>query len=158
ISTPFHTLTPAIHPAPGQDPTEFFDQRLHAAADRWDALTSKVRLRLPPSAAAVSDTFRAMQAYILINRDGPAIQPGSRPYERSWIRDGSMTSAALLATGHTDEARQFIDWYAQRQYDNGRVPCVVDSRGPDPVPEHDSTGQYIDAVANVYRFTHDREF
>ena len=71
--------------------------------------------------------MRSSLAYILINRDGPAIQPGSRSYERSWIRDGSLTSAALLRLGGTREVREFIDWYAPFQYANGKVPCCVDS-------------------------------
>jgi hypothetical protein len=38
------------------------------------------------------------------------------------------------------------------------VPCVVDSRGPDPVPEHDSSGEFIYALQMYYRFTGDRAF
>lgn len=104
----------------------------------------------------IAETFAAQQRYILINKDGPAIHPGSRTYERSWIRDGSLTSAALLATGHTADARAFIDWYGEYQFESGKIPCVVDARGPDPVPEHDSHGQYIYALMNYYRFTKDR--
>jgi hypothetical protein len=92
-------------------------------------------------------------AYILVNRDGQGIQPGSRSYERSWIRDGSLTAAALLRFGLQDEAREFVEWYAPFQFQSGKVPCVVDRRGPDPVPENDSHGQYIMAVMNVYRFS-----
>lgn len=116
--------------------------------------SASASIRLPD--ARIVETFFAQQRYILINRDGPAIHPGSRTYERSWIRDGSLTSAALLATGHTNEAREFIDWYGKYQFDSGKVPCVVDARGPDPVPEHDSHGQYIYALMNHYRFTRDR--
>jgi hypothetical protein len=101
---------------------------------------------------------RANLAYILINRDGPAIQPGSRCYERTWIRDGSLTSAALLALGHAEEVREFLDWFAPFQYDNGKIPCCADARGPDPVPEHDSHGQYIFAVRNYYEHTGDTDF
>jgi hypothetical protein len=69
-----------------------------------------------------------------------------------------MTSSALLELGYKDEVRAWIDWFANHIWDNGKVPCVVDKRGPDPVPEHDSHGQYIWAVANYYRFTKDRAF
>src|ERR1051325_3443375 len=69
-----------------------------------------------------------------------------------------MTSAALLACGHADEVRQWIDWFGAHQFESGKGPCVVDSRGPDPVPEHDSHGEYIWAVANYYRYTHDEAF
>lgn len=122
----------------------------------WAAELNKVRLELPESAKELENTFRTAQAHILINRDGPAIQPGSRTYERSWIRDGCLTSSALLATGHGGRVREFIDWYAPFQYPNGKVPCVVDKRGPDPVPEHDSHGQLLYLLHKYYQFTHDK--
>ncbi|MEK6649405.1 MAG: coagulation factor 5/8 type domain-containing protein, partial [Bacteroidota bacterium] len=76
----------------------------------------------------------------------------------SWIRDGSMTSAALLKFGMAKEVREFLAWYAPYQYENGMVPCVVDSRGPDPVPEHDSHGQLIFGLMEHFRFTRDTAF
>src|SRR5439155_1806171 len=96
--------------------------------------------------------------WILVNRDGPAIQPGSRCYERSWIRDGALTSSALLRLGHDREVREFIDWFAAHQYPDGKVPCCVDRRGADPVPEHDSGGELIFAIAEYVRYTGDRAF
>jgi hypothetical protein len=51
--------------------------------------------------------------------------------------------------------REFIEWYAPYQYANGKVPCCVDSRGADPVPEHDSHGQLIYLIAEYFRFTAD---
>jgi hypothetical protein len=123
----------------------------------WSTL-GRADILVPENDAWLRDSFKSQIAYILINRDGPAIQPGSRSYERSWARDGSMTSSALLELGYKDEVRAWIDWFADHIWDNGKVPCVVDKRGPDPVPEHDSHGQYIWAVANYYRFTKDRAF
>jgi hypothetical protein len=38
------------------------------------------------------------------------------------------------------------------------VPCCVDARGADPVPENDSHGELIHLVAETYRFTRDRTF
>ncbi len=52
--------------------------------------------------------------------------------------------------------REFIEWYAPFQYPNGKVPCCVDHRGADPVPEHDSHGELIYLIAEYYRYTHDR--
>src|SRR4029079_11664537 len=101
---------------------------------------------------------RANLAYILINRDGAGLQPGSRSYERSWIRDGALTSTALLRLGHYTEVRDFINWYSEFQFDNGKIPCCVDSRGADPVPENDSHGEFIYLVAEIYRTTHDLGF
>lgn len=131
-----------------------FDTTAHL----WSRQLASASLHLPPSARDIEDSFYAQQAYILINRDGPGFQPGSRSYERSWIRDGSMTSAAMLQLGHTREAREFVEWYARHQFPDGKVPCVVDSRGPDPVPENDSHGQLIMAVANYHRYTRDSDF
>ncbi|MDX2130939.1 MAG: discoidin domain-containing protein [Planctomycetota bacterium] len=132
--------------------------RLAAVADAWRTRVSTVQLTLPEPDAWVDRALRSQLAYILINRDGPAIQPGSRSYERSWARDGSLTSAALLSCGVRDEVRTWIDWYASHQFESGKIPCVVDARGPDPVPEHDSHGEYIWAVAHYYRYTRDTEF
>jgi hypothetical protein len=36
------------------------------------------------------------------------------------------------------------------------VPCCVDARGADPVPENDSHGEFIFLVSDLYRYTHDR--
>lgn len=131
---------------------------LDVTEEAWKAELSRATLSLPASAQAIEDTFYAQQAYIMINRDGPGFQPGSRSYERSWIRDGSMTSAAMLQLGHTEMVKEFVRWYASYQFPDGKVPCVVDARGPDPVPEHDSHGQLIMAIANVHRFAHDAAF
>ncbi len=134
------------------------DDVLRENAAKWGEARRETSVLVPARDSWLRDSFKSQIAYILINRDGPAIQPGSRSYERSWARDGSMTSSALLELGYKDEVRAWIDWFSEHIWDNGKVPCVVDKRGPDPVPEHDSHGQYIWAVANYYRFTKDRAF
>jgi hypothetical protein len=125
------------------------------AKAQWQQSLRRVELSIPAN-RDLERAFRTVQGHILINSDGPAIQPGSRTYERSWIRDGSLTSSALLATGHGAEVARFIDWYGPYQYPSGKIPCVVDKRGPDPVPEHDSHGQFIYLLWKYYRFTGDR--
>jgi hypothetical protein len=60
--------------------------------------------------------------------------------------------------GFTEEARDFIRWFASFQEPDGRVPCCIDRRGADPVPEHDSHGQLIYTVNEYYRFTRDVGF
>jgi hypothetical protein len=127
-----------------------------AAEARWKALLGPDRVTLPASAAPLLESLRAQVGYILINRAGPAIQPGTRAYARSWIRDGSLTSSALLRLGYDEPVRQFLEWFAPHQYANGKIPCVVDWRGADPVPEHDSSGQFIFLVAEYLRYTGDR--
>ncbi|HEY8207410.1 MAG TPA: discoidin domain-containing protein [Myxococcaceae bacterium] len=111
-----------------------------------------------PNAEPLADTIRSQLAYILINRDGPSLQPGSRAYDRSWIRDGLLTSIALLRLGRREEVTAFAEWYAAYQRPNGYVPCCVSPRGADPVPEHDSHGQLISLLAEHYRHTSDRAF
>jgi hypothetical protein len=124
----------------------------------WNEEYRSHPFNLPPSADRLIDTWRSNLAYILINRDKAGIQPGSRSYDRSWIRDGSLTSSALLKSGIVTEVKEFIEWYASHQYENGKVPCVVDARGPDPVPEHDSHGQLIYLIREYFNFTGDTAF
>jgi hypothetical protein len=123
----------------------------------WQEIVDRARIDLPPSAREIEETLQSNLAYILVNQDGPAIQPGSRSYDRSWIRDGALTSAALMRLGEFDAVRRFIEWYAPYQFENGKVPCCVDHRGSDPVPENDSHGQLIYVIAEYVRHTGDRE-
>jgi hypothetical protein len=142
-----------------------------SAAMRFDAHDVTIRIplgpALPPVAASawsidvpseprIAESIRANVEYILINRDGSAIHPGSRSYERAWIRDGSLTSTAVLRLGHDDVVREFIEYYARYVAESGYVPCCVGPAGADPVPEHDSHGQFIYLVAEYYRHTGDR--
>ncbi|MGE0386177.1 MAG: discoidin domain-containing protein [Gammaproteobacteria bacterium] len=124
----------------------------------WQQRLGRIHLRLPAVAQDLANTLRTTIGYILINRDAAAIRPGPRDYARSWIRDGAITSSALLGFGYATEVRDFLDWFARWQQPDGRIPCCVDSRGADSVLEHDSNGQFIWAVAEYYRFRHDRAF
>ncbi len=153
VTLPFHG-NPPLYPI---DAATWQKER-ERARQFWEAKVGRVQFRVPQVAQKVIDVLRSNLAYILINRDGAGIQPGSRSYDRSWIRDGSLTSAALLRFGLYEEARAFLEWYAQHLFPNGKVPCVVDRRGPDPVPEHDSNGQFIFAFWQYYRFTGDMDF
>jgi hypothetical protein len=130
--------------------------RVADARNIWRDKIERVTIELPVSAARVVNTLYANIGYILVNRDHAGLQPGSRSYERSWIRDGSLEATALLRMGRADVAREFLEWYAGYQYPNGKVPCCVDSRGADPVPEHDSNGEFIYLAAEYWRHTHDR--
>ena len=143
IAVPFHGNAP--------------DQvTLEDTVQLWRSHLDRLDIRIPAAEPLVR-TLKSNLGYILINQDGPSIQPGSRSYERSWIRDGALTSTALLRLGHADEARAFLAWYAPYQFANGKVPCCVDNRGADPVPENDSHGELIHLAAQVHRFTGDRE-
>lgn len=129
---------------------------LEQAVQSWHSDLNRFDIRIP-AAEPLVHTLKSTLGYILINQDGPAIQPGSRSYERSWIRDGALTATSLLRLGHAEDVRAFLAWYAPYQFDNGKVPCCVDHRGADPVPEHDSHGELIHLAAQYYRFTSDRE-
>ncbi len=124
----------------------------------WKTKTGHIRFNLPESANRIIATYRSNLAYILINRDKAGIQPGSRSYERSWIRDGALTSSALLKSGIVPEVKDYIEWFTEHQYENGKVPCVVDTRGPDPVPENDSHGEMIYLIREYFNFTNDTAF
>ncbi|HEX7880213.1 MAG TPA: coagulation factor 5/8 type domain-containing protein, partial [Candidatus Eisenbacteria bacterium] len=124
--------------------------------EKWRRILHVPRIEVPTAGQPLIESMNAQLGYILVNRAGPAIQPGSRAYARSWIRDGSLTSSALLRLGHFKEVADFIKWFAPHQFENGKIPCVVDKRGADPVPEHDSSGEFIFLVAEYLRYTGDR--
>lgn len=125
-----------------------------AAEAEWRGRLERVTIDIP-AAPEVVNALEAQVGWVLVNRDGPAIQPGSRSYERSWIRDGCLTSSALLRMGDTEAVKQFIEWFAPFQYANGKVPCCADRRGADPVPEHDSHGELVYLIAQYVRYTGD---
>ena len=121
----------------------------------WRRILEPVRFEGPPAARELFRTARVNLADILLERDGPALRPGTRAYARSWIRDGAMMASALLRMGHAEEARAYAEWYAGYQSPEGRVPCCVDRRGADPVVENDSHGELLFLIAEVWRYTRD---
>jgi len=123
----------------------------------WDAKLPATQLTGNDWAADAIRAALTATAHVLVTRSGPALQPGPRRYTRSWIRDGTIMSAALLRMGRVDEVREFIRWYAPYQRADGFVPCCVDSNGPDWLVEHDSHGQLIALIADYHRFTADEE-
>jgi hypothetical protein len=159
LAVPFHEPYAATATSLRTANAHAFLAAEHDATRRsWQGLLGRVTIELPPAAAKVTAALRTSLAYILINRDGPALRPGSRNYARSWIRDGAITSAALLQLGFTPEVRDFLYWFARYQQPDGKIPCCVDRRGADPVSENDSAGAFIYAVMEYYRYTHDVGF
>ncbi|HVT03184.1 MAG TPA: discoidin domain-containing protein [Thermoanaerobaculia bacterium] len=127
---------------------------LASIASEWRESLNRVAIDIP-AAPEIGQTVRTSVAYMLIQRDGAALEPGSRSYDRAWIRDGALMAATLLRLGHADEAKAFAEWFAAYQFENGKVPCCVDRRGADPVPENDSHGELIYLVAEIWRITGD---
>lgn len=128
------------------------------ALSQWRKTLGGVKWQVPASAAPAFDAFRTCAGHILINRDGPAIQPGPRRYTRSWVRDCVIMGAALAKARIPFALREFLTWYAAFQRDDGFVPCVVDRDGVDWLVEHDSHGQFIWGVHEVFREGCDRKF
>lgn len=122
----------------------------------WRSVLNRVTITAPPAKQAVADSARTALAHMLTSRAGPMLKPGTRSYNRAWIRDGAMMGEGLLRAGRFDVAREFADWYGKYLFKNGKVPCCVDFRGADPVPENDSHGQYIFLLTELYRYTGDR--
>ena len=153
LALPFDEAEPGVAaPLAGADGASELD----AAIRGWRDRLGGVAIAVPKGARDCALTARTAAAQILVNRDGPALQPGPRRYTRSWIRDGAIMAAALLRSGRTAEPEEFVRWYATHQREDGNVPCCVDRSGPDWLPEHDSHGELIYAVMECYRFTRDR--
>ncbi len=127
-------------------------------AASWRKKLDEVRFQVPAQGQELVDTLRTATAHMLISRIGPRLQPGTRSYARSWIRDGAMISEGLLRMGRDEVVRDYVDFYAPFQFENGMVPCCVDDRGSDPVPENDSHGELIFNIAELYRYDGNKEF
>ncbi len=128
----------------------------------WRKKLNKVSIQIPNE--KMLKTIRSSLAYILINRDGPMLQAGSGAYEKSWMRDACVSSAALLRMGYKEEVREYIDWISDYVKANGKVPPIMIAENtPDPAwesvyEEYDSQGQYIFSVLQYYYFTKDEEW
>jgi hypothetical protein len=125
-------------------------------AAAWRRQLDKVVLKVPASAQPLVDTMRTAFAHLLVTRDGAVLRPGTRAYARSWIRDGTMIAESLMRLGRADAAAEYLRWYATHQFADGKIPCCVDERGADPVPEHDSVGEFVFLVDETFRYTGDR--
>ncbi len=131
----------------------------------WESKVDGVEIDIPER-----DLINAMKANIgfnLITKDGPALQPGSRSYDKAWMRDGSIQASSLLKMGLTEEARDFINWMARFQLNTGEMPPVIDNKAQDPLweekPPHnlkefDSQGELIWSILEYYCFTNDKGF
>ena len=141
----------------GEVPAAWIERAQAAVAAAWREQLNRTSIDVPVPARPLIATLRTALAHVLITRDGPALRPGTRSYARSWIRDGAMIAEALLRVGHAGEAADYLRWYAPYQFANGKVPCCVDVRGADPVPENDSPGELMFLASEVHRYTSDRQ-
>lgn len=133
----------------------YLDRVQARIASSWRAKLDRFDLILPPQGQRIEDTMKTSLAHMLMSRQGPILQPGTRSYNRSWIRDGAMMAEGLNRLGHADLSADYLRWYAPFVFSDGKVPCCVDQRGADPVPENDSHGEFIFLAAETYRYTGD---
>jgi len=132
---------------------------LEEADELWQKSAVAEAWRIDGGTAETGDlalAMRAATAHILVNREGPALHPGPRRYDRCWIRDSAGMSRALLQAGCRAAVRDLLDWYAPYVREDGFVPCLVDSDGPDWLPEYDSLGQFIHIIAEYLRYGGER--
>ncbi len=144
---------PVLH---GRSAETWLDAEQAEVESDWRSRLNRAEFDVPAAGQHLVDTLRSSLAHILMTRDGPILRPGTRSYGRSWIRDGAMISESLLRLGHADIAADYLRWFTPHQFASGRVPCCVDFRGADPVPENDSNGEFIFLAAEVFRYAGDR--
>ena len=147
--------TASAPPRPPASPAWLADQEARVAAG-WRARLDRVAFTVPPEGRDLVATLKTAVAHMRMSRDGAVLRPGTRSYDRAWIRDGAMISEAMLRMGDTDVAGDFLAWYAPRQFADGKIPCCVDDRGADPTAENDSEGELIYLAAEIYRYTGDK--
>ncbi|SEM09537.1 F5/8 type C domain-containing protein [Pseudoxanthomonas sp. GM95] len=132
-----------------------FDALADALAAQWEQRLGRIGLSLPDP--SLVDMLRAQAAYMLLNQSGPAMQPGPRNYNRSFIRDGSATAAVLLRMGMAKTARDYLHWYSTHAvHDNGLVSPILNDDGSVNTGfgsdlEYDAQGEYLWLVAEVAR-------
>jgi F5/8 type C domain len=137
------------------DPGSAFDALSAKVAKEWEQRVGRIGLSLPDE--SLVNMLRAQAAYMLINQTGPAMQPGPRNYNRSFIRDGSATAAVLVRMGMAKTARDYARWYGDHAvHDNGLVSPILNddgtvNKGFGSDLEHDSQGEFIWLIAEIAR-------
>jgi hypothetical protein len=150
-------------PAYQNNPKKFFEEELLVVKRRWKEKLGRFKIEIPEK--KLIDVMKANMAYILINQDGPWIKPGPRNYSHSWMRDGAMTSAALLRMGIVEPVYEWLEAVTPHIHNTGVVPYIFFDGGH-PVgfnyddasgegKEFDSQGQYVFAVRQYIDYTGD---
>jgi hypothetical protein len=137
------------------DAGKSFDALAEQVAAQWQARVGRIGLSLPDH--SLVDMLRAQAAYMLINQTGPAMQPGPRNYNRSFIRDGSATAAILVRMGMAKTARDYVRWYADHAvHANGMISPILNDDGTVNTGfgsdiEYDSQGEFVWLIAEIAR-------
>jgi hypothetical protein len=147
---------------PSNEPVEKVFTTAHGkTVNFWKDRLNRIQIDIPNK--EIVNVMRANLAYLLINRDKSSLHPGSRCYDRAWIRDGSIMCQALLDNGLFKEVKDFLMWVTSCQMKNGRIPCMLELNGKMPGwsggwVEWDGQGAYVFAITSYYRFTKDKAF
>ncbi len=161
---PLHQRSPLPQEAM-KNPGKFFNTQLKLAQKQWSKLLNRFTIDIPEE--RLIEVMKSNIGYILINQDGPWIKPGPRNYNHSWMRDGAMTSVALLRMGFIKEVRNWLDAVSPHVAESGFVPYIF-FEGGNPVGfnpdksgeghEYDSQGEFVFAVRQYVDYTGDTAF
>ena len=139
LAIPFHDPDAIAQRVGASSAASFLRTQLKDATRYWESVLGHVEFPVPAAAKKIADVMKTTLAYMLISRDGPAIEPGTRNYARTWIRDGAMISTALLEMGCTQEVREFIRWVARYQLPDGASRAASTSAAPTASPRTTAT-------------------
>ncbi len=160
VAVPLHEKLPALHAGMKQAKVrKKIDKMLKKSIHYWEKQVNRVQIDLPDQ--TIVDMLKANIAFTLVTKDGPALQPGARSYDKAWMRDGGMSAAALLRVGLNSDVREFIDWFSTFQFESGEVPPIIDNKEKDPLweekekglIEYDSQGEFVYTILQYYSFT-----
>lgn len=157
---PLHDIDVMLFPSQSQKAEDFFEEKLESIKKDWANRLNKIRIDAPNT--RLVQVMKSNLAYLLINNDTPRFQPGSRNYQKAWMRDGGAIAGALLRMGFTEEVKIFLDWMALGQRSDGQIPFMMDATGlldwARDWKEYDSQGEFIHGVWEYYLFTKDKKF
>jgi F5/8 type C domain/Carbohydrate binding domain (family 11) len=146
------------HEADSKTDLEQIENAKQETANYWRDKLNQVQISANGGGQEIANAMKTNIAYILMMREGAQLKPGTRSYNRSWIRDGAMISETLLRLGLSQEAKDYFAWFSPYQFENGKIPCCADARGSDPVPENDSHGEYLYLGELINGYTRDGDF
>ncbi|MEK8023066.1 MAG: discoidin domain-containing protein [Candidatus Hydrogenedentota bacterium] len=158
LEFPLHDSSPLHETA---RPDSHFESVWSTAKTDWMKRLGAWRIKAP--GPAYESIMKSNLAYMLLNADYAAAQPGPRNYAKAWMRDGAVSSVTYLRFGFPDVVRRYLDWFTPLVRNDGFVPFLVSSRtGEMPEwardwKEYDSQGEFIHAVRVLWTATRDAE-
>jgi hypothetical protein len=135
-------------------PAASFDRERTRVASAWRAALGNTSFDV--SDARFSHAFLASQAYLLLNRAGPAPRSGPLAHDAFWVRDAAYIGQAMERAGFSVDNQATLQALVATQRDDGSFPAITDASGPRAAVEWDAEGEAIAALVAHYRFTHDR--